>query len=86
MFFICLQPFQIDGNISLGPRTIIELGVYLKKIYTEDIPDCKLCMDIVIKVLIYAKFKSCNMWNHLDGSLHNETTEVQNLWDKYSQW
>jgi len=40
---------EVDGNISLGPRTIIELGVYLKKIYTDDIPDCKLCMDIVVK-------------------------------------
>ena len=42
--------FQIDGEFSLGPRTLIELSMYLKNIYKEEIPDCKMCMHIVVKV------------------------------------
>ncbi|XP_065062340.1 non-structural maintenance of chromosomes element 1 homolog [Rhopilema esculentum] len=40
---------EIDGDFSLGPRTLIELSMYLKNIYNEEIPDCKMCMHIVIK-------------------------------------
>ena len=34
----------------LGPRSIIELSMYLKNIYQEEIPDCKFCSNIVVKV------------------------------------
>eukprot|EP00112_Aurelia_sp_Birch-Aquarium-sp1_P010853 Seg230.14 transcript_id=Seg230.14/GoldUCD/mRNA.D3Y31 product="Non-structural maintenance of chromosomes element 1" protein_id=Seg230.14/GoldUCD/D3Y31 len=40
---------DIDGEFSLGPRTLIELSMYLKNIYKEEIPDCKMCMHIVVK-------------------------------------
>eukprot|EP00794_Sanderia_malayensis_P004662 gene4662-5271_t len=40
---------EINGDLSLGPRSIIELSMYLKNIYQEEILDCKMCMHIVIK-------------------------------------
>lgn len=40
---------EIDGEFMLGPRSIIELSMYLKNIYQEEIPDCKFCSNIVVK-------------------------------------
>lgn len=37
------------GNYWLGPRAVLELHPYLKRVYEEFIVDCKICMDIVLR-------------------------------------
>lgn len=46
------SPFntQSSGEYSLGPRAMLELHPYLKRVYEDDIVDCMMCRDIVIKV------------------------------------
>lgn len=40
---------QSLGDCWLGPRGVLELHPYLKRVYEEFIVDCKLCMDIVLR-------------------------------------
>ena len=41
---------QSSGSYSLGPRAMLELHPYLKRVYEDDIVDCMMCHTIAIKV------------------------------------
>jgi len=40
---------ESSGSYSLGPRAMLELHPYLKRVYEDDIVDCMMCHTIAIK-------------------------------------
>lgn len=40
---------ESSGSYSLGPRAMLELHPYLKRVYEDDIVDCMICHTIAIK-------------------------------------
>lgn len=40
---------ESTGSYSLGPRAMLELHPYLKRVYEDDIVDCMMCHTIAIK-------------------------------------
>ncbi|XP_033112420.1 non-structural maintenance of chromosomes element 1 homolog [Anneissia japonica] len=56
--FVADKWLQVNqGQISLTPRSMLELKRYLRDIYPDDITDCNICRDIVLKG------NSCNNGN-----------------------
>ncbi|KAJ7373854.1 Non-structural maintenance of chromosomes element 1 [Desmophyllum pertusum] len=51
-----------SGSCSLGPRAMLELHPYLKRVYEDDIIDCMMCSEIAIRG------QCCN---HCEGKIHN---------------
>ncbi|XP_028417117.1 non-structural maintenance of chromosomes element 1 homolog isoform X2 [Dendronephthya gigantea] len=40
---------QSLGDYWLGPRAVLELQPYLKRVYEDYVMDCKICMDFVLR-------------------------------------
>ncbi|KAL9980855.1 hypothetical protein ACROYT_G009494 [Oculina patagonica] len=53
---------ESSGSYSLGPRAMLELHPYLKRVYEDEIVDCMMCHEIAIRG------QHCTQ---CDGKLHN---------------
>lgn len=53
---------EFSGSYSLGPRAMLELRPYLKRVYEDEIVDCMICHDIAVRG------QCCTQ---CDGKLHN---------------
>ena len=61
---------QSAGAYSLGPRAMLELHPYLKRVYEDDIVHCMMCHEITIKVSINLLHRMCNFFfNPLSPSI-----------------
>ena len=40
---------QSSGNLWLGPRAVLELQPYLKRVYEDYVIDCHICMSVVLR-------------------------------------
>ena len=49
-FFTFYDNFQFSGNFWLGPRAVLELQPYLKRVYEDYVVDCQICMSVVLRV------------------------------------
>lgn len=39
--------FVRDGRYSLAPRTILELNMYFREEYPDEVIDCTICMEVL---------------------------------------
>ncbi|EDW37329.1 GL25588 [Drosophila persimilis] len=54
---------EAEDNIYLGPRTLVELGFYLRSNHAENIESCKLCSNLVLWDI---RCDSCHIQYHRD--------------------
>lgn len=53
---------ELSGSYTLGPRAMLELRPYLKRVYEDEIVDCMICRDIAVRG------QCCTQ---CDGKIHN---------------